>query len=128
VQVRCDQRIRAAVAEVRRTVCDVQIKEEVVEKKVKKDEALQNYRLQISNLAALESRIRHTFRDIEQVVYCIAFLLYAFSLVRLGCCRCSACGQGWTTTETVSSALRSWMRGYPRFAIVIFPTVSGAAY
>ena len=74
MQVRCDQRIRAAVAEVRRTVCDVQIKEEVVEKKVKKDEALQNYRLQISNLAALESRIRHTFRDVEQVVHCIAFL------------------------------------------------------
>lgn len=74
MQVRCDQRIRAAVAEVRRTVCDVQIKEEVVEKKVKKDEALQNYRLQISNLAALESRIRHTFRDVQQVVYCIAFL------------------------------------------------------
>jgi hypothetical protein len=75
VQVRCDQHIRAAVADVRRTVCDVQIKEDVVEKKVKKDEALANYRLQISNLAALESRIRHTFRDIEQVVYCSAFLL-----------------------------------------------------
>ena len=68
VQVRCDQQIRAAVAQVRRTVCDVQIKDEVVVKKVKKDEALQNYRLQISNLAAIESRIRHTFRDIEQVI------------------------------------------------------------
>jgi hypothetical protein len=68
VQVRCDQQIRAAVAQVRRTVCDVQIKDEVVVKKVKKDEALQNYRLQISNLAALESRIRRTFRDIEQVI------------------------------------------------------------
>jgi hypothetical protein len=68
LQVRCDQRIRAAVADVRRTVCDVQIKENVVEKKVKKDEALQNYRLQISNLAALETRIRRVFGDIEQVI------------------------------------------------------------
>jgi hypothetical protein len=68
VQVRCDQEIRAAVAGVRRTICDVQIKDEVVVKKVKKDEALQNYLLQMSNLKALESRIRHTFRDIEQVM------------------------------------------------------------
>ena len=52
----------------RRTICDVQIKDEVVVKKVKKDDALQNYLLQMSNLKALESRIRHTFRDIEQVM------------------------------------------------------------
>lgn len=67
LQVRCDQQIRAAVAAVRRTICDVQIKEEVVVKKVKKDEALANYKLQISNLLQTESRIRRLFRDIEQV-------------------------------------------------------------
>ena len=66
-QVRCEQHIRAAVADVRRTICDVQIKEEVVVKKVKKDEALANYKLQISNLLQTESRIRRLFRDIEQV-------------------------------------------------------------
>jgi hypothetical protein len=68
LQVRCDQHIRAAVANVRRTICDVQIKEEVVVKKVKKDEALANYKLQISNLLQTESRIRRLFRDIEQVM------------------------------------------------------------
>ena len=67
LQVRCDQQIRAAVAAVRRTICDVQAKEEVVVKKVKKDEALANYKLQISNLLQTESRIRRLFRDIEQV-------------------------------------------------------------
>lgn len=66
-QVRCEQHVRAAVADVRRTICDVQIKEEVVVKKVKKDEALANYKLQISNLLQTESRIRRLFRDIEQV-------------------------------------------------------------
>lgn len=83
LQVRCDQHIRAAVAEVRRTVCDVQIKEDVVEKKVKKDEALQNYRLQLSNLVALESRIRHTFRDIEQVNIAV------FSVIRRSLLTCA---------------------------------------
>jgi hypothetical protein len=67
VQVRCEQQIRAAVAAVRRTICDVQIKEEVVVKKVKKDEALANYKLQISNLLQTENRIRRLFRDVEQV-------------------------------------------------------------
>ena len=66
--MRCDQHIRAAVANVRRTICDVQIKEEVVVKTVKKDEALANYKLQISNLSQTETRIRRLFRDIEQVV------------------------------------------------------------
>lgn len=67
VQVRCDQQIRAAVAAVRRTICDVQIKEEVVVKKVKKDEALANYKLQMANLLQTESRIRRLFRDVDQV-------------------------------------------------------------
>lgn len=67
VQVRCDQQIRAAVAVVRRTICDVQIKEEVVVKKVKKDEALANYKLQMANLLQTESRIRRLFRDVDQV-------------------------------------------------------------
>ncbi len=45
----------------------MQIKEEVVVKKVKKDEALANYKLQISNLLQTENRIRRLFRDVEQV-------------------------------------------------------------
>ena len=51
----------------RRTICDVQIKEEVVVKKVKKDDALANYKLQIANLLQTESRIRRLFRVVEQV-------------------------------------------------------------
>lgn len=36
-------------------------------KKVKKDEALANYKLQMANLLQTESRIRRLFRDVDQV-------------------------------------------------------------
>jgi hypothetical protein len=95
LQVRCDQQMRAAVAAVRRSICDAQIKEEVVVKKVKKDEALANYKLQISNLLQTETRIRRLFRDIEQV--------RSARGRRQQLCdargRLTACGRDWITTE-----------------------------
>ena len=63
----------------------MQIKEEVVVKKVHKDEALANYKLQISNLLQTESRIRRLFRDIEQVALLsdvLSWLLLPLQLMR----------------------------------------------